>query len=167
MTPTQGKKDNKLTTPQRVASLRGVIQVSWNELADALGVSRQMLLRVRKGERQFSPARMRRLKELEEQATALQARTAASVTEGHEDYLIRFGSATGTVSRRLQTLPADTLEAELQRAITDVLTAESGRDRLGKIHCAAMLLVELQERCFDEWAGKERGPGGSRTPAGR
>jgi hypothetical protein len=63
----QEEKDNFLTPAKRLSRLQGVMQVSWNELADALGVSRQMLLRVRVGERAFSAKKSRALSELEKQ----------------------------------------------------------------------------------------------------
>ena len=71
MTPAQEESASKLTPCGRLERLKGYMEASWGDLADALGVGRQVLLRVRNGERNFSPTKLHRLTDLEREAGLL------------------------------------------------------------------------------------------------
>jgi transcriptional regulator with XRE-family HTH domain len=51
---------------------------------------------------------------------------------------------------------------EAAGAVDDIPKSESLRQRLGVIGTAIDILVELQERCVDQWTGRKRGEDGKR-----
>jgi transcriptional regulator with XRE-family HTH domain len=83
--------------------------------------------------------------------------------------LRKIGSVTERENVSLRYAPTKALEEDLQRRVNRLPEALPGRDRLDTIRWGLDILVELQERCVDEWTGKSRGTDGKREerPGGR
>lgn len=69
-----------MNVPERLEALRKAMCVNWQELGDALELSRTMLHYLRKGESEISPKAERRLRDLE--ASALAKQPPVSVPPG-------------------------------------------------------------------------------------
>jgi len=82
------------------------------------------------------------------------------VTTGAER---KIGSITRSELLAYRTAATDWLESEVAKTVAQIPHAPQGRARVGLIRIAIDVLIELQERCLDDWTGTSRDRDGKRV----
>ena len=135
MQPGQHLNDAKSENFSRLDKLRVALQLSWGEYASLIGVSRQMLQRVRSGERDFSPKKWRRIAELEAETWKQNdALPEPCLRDPRAEYGCRFDESARGRLANMETLLVGVLAKmeQMEVALGRLLEADGDADADGK-----------------------------------
>jgi transcriptional regulator with XRE-family HTH domain len=77
--------------------------------------------------------------------------------------ILKIGSVRTRELLAYRDVSTEWLEREAASLMENLPTSAKGRGRLSLIRRIMEMLVELQERCVDEWTGEKRKPDGTRN----
>lgn len=143
------------TLPQRLRELRG--HESQASFARKCGITQQNWNRYESGQVEPKASVVRRI--------ALSCGVSTDWVLGEAESQVpprKIGSVTTREMLAYRQMPTAWLEEEARKTVEAIPPAPRGRGRIGVIGTAIDILVELQERCVDEWTGKQRRPDGTR-----
>lgn len=164
------KKDNNVL--ERLEFVKQQLHLKWYELAEFLGVSRQMMTYVNKGTRTFGPKPLRKLKELEikllseKDNEANEEKLNKGIQASDKSKLIEkdqweiktgipsmwLGNMLTGIPLHLQTLQPDQIKKELTNLIERIQTTEHGWETMDTALRAMQLLYEINMREEELWS---------------